>query len=185
MADAFRLRADGQDAIERRLAFILARVGNLKPLMQDIGTQLETSTDDNFDAERSPAGVPWQKSARVKRTAVGKAGPLPTTTGKTLTDSRRLRLSITSRATASSVEVGSNVVYARRHNQGFDGSEAIPAHRRILTSVFGVKLAEPRSVNVKAFARKGNTPKRQFLGLGPHDVGDIEDLAAAYLDMAP
>lgn len=173
MADAFRLRADGQDAIERRLAFIMARVGNLKPLMQDIGTQLETSTDDNFDAERSPAGVPWDKSGRALVDG-----------GKTLTNTRRLRLSMTSRATETSVETGTNVVYARRHNRGYTGTEAIPAHRRILTSVFGVKLAKPKTVNVKAFSRKVNTPKREFLGLGPHDVGDIEDLAAAYLDMA-
>lgn len=171
MADAFRLRAEGLDAIERRLAYILSRLGNLKPLMEDIGTQLETSTDDNFDAERSPAGVPWKKSAR----AIAQGG-------KTLTDTRRLRLSITSLATAASVEVGSNVVYARRHNQGFDGTDQIPAHRRVLTQVFGVKLAAPKTVSVKAFSRKGNTPQRQFLGLGPHDAGDIEALAAAYLD---
>lgn len=172
--DSFRLRTEGQDDLERTLARLKARMGDLTPLMQDIGAQLEGSTADNFKGEHSPAGVPWKKSQRAL--AEG---------GKTLQRSRRLALSITSRATVSSVEVGTNVIYAARHNQGFSGTEQIPAHRRTLTSVFGVKLAEPRTVSVKAFSRKGNTPQRQFLGLGPHDMDDIGDLAAAWLEVEP
>jgi phage virion morphogenesis protein len=171
MADSFRLRAEGQDAIEHRLAYILSRLGNLEPLMQDIGAQLESSTADNFKGEHSPAGVPWKKSVRAIRDG-----------GKTLQNSRRLALSIVSRTSDASVEVGTNVIYARRHNQGFSGTEQIAAHRRVMTQVFGIKLKEPKTVNVKAFSRKGNTPQRQFLGLGPHDAADIEALAATYLD---
>jgi phage gpG-like protein len=107
------------------------------------------------------------------------------TGGKTLQDSRRLAMSITSAATSDSVEAGTNVIYAARHNQGFNGTEQIPAHRRTLTQVFGVRLAQPRTVQVAAFSRKGNTPKREFLGLGPHDMDDIKDLAEAWLDVEP
>lgn len=184
--DSFRLHTEGQETVERTLARVYARLGDLTPLMQDIGTQLESSTADNFKGEHSPAGVPWKKSQRAMADG-----------GKTLQrpGSSRLALSITSRATASSVEVGTNVIYARRHNQGFNGTEQVPAtrmkaHRRTLTQVFGVKLAEPREVEVasyvrKAHSRKGNTPQRQFLGLGPHDMEDIADLAAAHLEVEP
>lgn len=185
MADSISLRVEGQSELETFLARLLGKLGDLTPLMQDIGAQLETSTADNFDAESSPAGVPWPKSNRVKRTAVGKAGPLPTVTGKTLQLTRRLRLSITSIASASSIEVGSNVVYARRHNQGWSGTEQIASHKRVMHEVFGVKLDNPITVTVKAHSRKANTPRRQFLGLGPHDVGDIEALATTYLDVEP
>lgn len=182
--DSFRLHTEGQDAVERTLARLYARLGDLTSLMQDIGTLLESSTADNFKGEHSPAGVPWKKSQRAMADG-----------GKTLQLSRRLALSITSSATATSVEVGTNVIYAARHNQGFNGTEQVPAtrmkaHRRTLTQVFGVKLAEPRVVEVasyvrKAHSRKGNTPKRQFLGLGPHDMEDIGDLATAYLEVEP
>lgn len=182
MADSISLRVEGQSELETFLARLLGKLGDLTPLMQDIGALLETSTADNFDAEASPAGVPWKKSARAIETG-----------GKTLQDSRRLRLSITSIATASSVEAGSNVAYARRHNQGFSGTEQVSAHtvanhKRVMREVFGVTLDSPIIVTVaqhtrKAHSRKANTPRRQFLGLGPHDVGDIEALATTYLDV--
>lgn len=170
MSDAFSIRVQGDSEIERFLTTLAARVDDLSPLMENIGAQLESSTADNFKGEHSPDGIPWPKSQRAKETG-----------GKTLTDTRRLFESIGWGATSRSVEIGTNVVYAARHNQGFSGTEAVRAHERVMSEVFGVKLAKPHPVTVKAHSRKGNTPQRQFLGLGRYDVEDILAMAADYL----
>jgi phage gpG-like protein len=177
MSDAFTLRVDGQDAIERDLAGLHARLGDLTPLMDTIGMILEIDAQDNFTGEHSPDGVPWIKSARV---VVGKAGP-QRPTGKTLQDTRRLFLSLTHRSTATTAEVGTNVVYARRHNQGWSGVEQVAAHKRVMKAAFGVKLEEPITVKVKAHSRKANTPRRQFLGLSLHAREDIADAVETYV----
>ena len=184
MADSFILHVDGQAEIERALFVLSSKTDNLAPLMDVIGTYLESDVADNFKGEHSPAGVPWTPSGRVRRSAVGKHGPQKPT-GKTLQASRRLFMSITHRADARSVEVGTNVVYARRHNQGWDGTEQVASHSRVMREVFGVKLAEPIVVTVKAHSRKANTPKREFLGMSPGVQQDILGEIADYLGVAP
>lgn len=173
MSDSFTLRVEGQDQVERALFALIGKVADMTPLMDIIGTYLESDVADNFTGEHSPAGVPWPKSQRAIETG-----------GKTLQDSRRLFQSITHRADARSVEVGTNVVYARRHNQGWNGTEQIASHRRVMREVFGVKLAEPITVTVKAHSRKANTPKREFLGMSPGVQQDILGHIADYLGAA-
>lgn len=167
----FRIDIEGVAAIEQRLALLAARFGDLKPLMNTIGQTLATDSEDNFEGEHSPDGVPWKPSQRVIDHG-----------GKTLqTEARRLRLSITYLAGASSVEVGTNVVYARRHNEGFHGTEQVASHKRVMREVFGVRLAEPIEVTVGAFTRRGNTPKRQFLGMSAGAEAEILHHAEAYV----
>jgi phage virion morphogenesis protein len=172
MTDRLNVRVTGGASIEARLHQVSERLKNRKALMQQIGMQLESSTEDNFKGGHDPYGVPWPKSLRAKMTG-----------GKTLMDTRRLAGSIGSVASNTSVEVGTNVVYAARHNQGSRGEEKVARHRRVLTTVFGIKLTEPKTVDVKAFTRKAKTPKRQFLGVGKHDEGDILALIENYLDV--
>ncbi|WP_052507987.1 phage virion morphogenesis protein [Sphingomonas hengshuiensis] len=180
---SFSVHAEGVAAVEARLARLAAKLGDLSPLMDTIGALGETHTQDNFEGQHTPDGVPWAPSNRVRRTAVGAAGP-QRMTGKTLQDSRRLYLSITHRSTARSAEWGSNVAYARRHNDGFDGTEAVASHKRTMRQAFGVALAEPIEVVVGAFSRKANTPARTFLGLSAELIGDIEDASEHYLTEA-
>lgn len=165
----FHIRLDGISDTEARLATLAGRFGDLTPLMDTIGTVLETDTLDNFAGEHDPLGVPWPPSIRVQEHG-----------GKTLQLSRRLYQSITHRATATSVEVGTNVVYAARHQQGFHGTENVSSHKRTMRKVFGVTLAEPIEVIVPAFTRQGNTPARAFLGLSPHAREEIEGHVADY-----
>lgn len=181
--DSFSLRVEGQDQVERALFALTAKVADMTPLMDIIGGYLEADAQDNFKGEHSPAGVPWQPSGRVRRTAVGKMGPQKPK-GKTLQDSRRLFLSITRQSGPTSVEVGTNVVYARRHNQGWSGTEQVASHTRVMREVFGVKLAEPITVTVKAHSRKASTPKREFLGMSPGAQQDILGEIADYLGAA-
>ncbi len=170
MSIGMRITTEGQDAINARLALLADRFGDLQPLMETIGMLTEVDIQDNFERERSPEGVPWKPSQRAIRDG-----------GKTLQDSRRLFLSLTSRATGRSVETGTNVIYAARHHGGFWGSERVASHKRTMRQVFGVRLASPIEVTVGAFTRDVNLPARPFIGLSADGRGDIMDAAENYV----
>lgn len=89
------------------LAAKLSQVQHRRPLMLKIGRALKTNTQQNFRASRAPDGTPWL--------------PLKYRTGKPLLDTGRLRSSITFDATNDQVRIGTNVKYARAHNQGIPG----------------------------------------------------------------
>ncbi|PKP93192.1 MAG: hypothetical protein CVT77_06575 [Alphaproteobacteria bacterium HGW-Alphaproteobacteria-16] len=171
---SFQIRVEGQDAVETRLALLAEKFGDLTPLMETIGMILEVDAQDNFAGEHTPAGIPWPPSIRAMEQG-----------GKTLQDSRRLFLSLTHRATARTAEVGTNVIYAARHNNGFSGTEQVGSHKRIMRQVFGVRLAEPIEVTVGAFTRKANTPAREFLGMSADAREDIADQIATYVGADP
>ncbi|WP_448660303.1 phage virion morphogenesis protein [Sphingomonas sp. CJ99] len=166
---SYQVKAEGLDEINRSLAVLADRFGDLTPLMQTIGMLGEVDTQDNFGGEHAPDGTPWPPSNRARETG-----------GKTLQDSRRLYKSITHRADARSAEWGTNVIYARRHNEGWSGTEQVASHKRTMRQVFGVRLAEPIEVTVGAFSRTANTPRRQFIGLSPSLREDIADAVETY-----
>ena len=58
--------------------------------------------------------------------------------------------------------VGSNVVYAKRQEYGFTGTESVRAHLRMVTKVFG-KSVMPHQVSVRTFTRNINYPAHSFL----------------------
>jgi phage gpG-like protein len=76
-----------------------------------------------------------------------------------------------------SVIVGSDVPYAKAHNEGFSGSVSVEAHKRkrkIKTYVTSIKTKKTtkRKVlagfnEVKAHNRNMNIPQRQFIGITP------------------
>lgn len=86
-----------------QLSRLLQNTQNSHVIMRSLAQELETMTGDNFDSE-SFGGVAWVR----KRFG----------TGKTLTDTGELRDSITSSASATSVQIGTNLVYARIHHFG-------------------------------------------------------------------
>lgn len=168
------LTVEGLVEVEQRLARLADRLGDLTPLMDIIGMEIEVDIEENFEGEHSPAGIPWPKSRRARETG-----------GKTLTDTRRLRGSMTHNAAPRRVEVGTNVVYARRHNDGWSGTEQVASHQRTMREVFGVELAEPIVVTVKAHSRKANTPKREFIGVSANGLDGIRGHVADYLELEP
>ena len=95
------------DDLHRALERLRRRLRNLGPALDEIGARLEASTLRRFELQTSPAGVPWPPSQRARDEG-----------GETLTDSARLRASITRRVSQSAVEVGTNVVYAAIHQFG-------------------------------------------------------------------
>lgn len=113
-----------------------------KALMASVGEALVSSTLKRFDAEESPDGQKWQPSKRAAAES-----------GKTLTDTARLRKSIDYAATGSKVMVGSNVVYARIHQMGGKAGK-------------GHKLA---------------IPARPYLGVSKDDAEEVKAILADFL----
>ena len=140
------IEVDDADVREglRRLIAVLDRP---RAEMAEIGSLLESSTLYRFEREREPSGKPWLASAR----AVAEGG-------QTLTDSGRLRASITHNVTdgGRAVEVGSNLIYAAIHQ-------------------FGGQAGRGRKVTI---------PARPFLGIGRRDRDGILRIVGRALERA-
>lgn len=163
---SFSTRIDGPATIDARLAALAAANGDLSDLMDGIGLYLESSTIERFDTETDPEGKPWEKSQR----AIAQGG-------KTLTDSARLKTSVTHRSSATDAEVGTNVIYARPHQLGMDESVSVGAHTRTINQAFGRPLPGGLTVRVGAFDRQMKMPRRSFLGISLDDEEEILALA--------
>lgn len=149
-------------ALDGRLEAAYQRSKDLSPLMDAIGMAMEASTDERFDDEASPSGAPWTKSAAAKARG-----------GKTLTDSARLRGSVTHLASADRVEIGTNLIYAGVHQSGFDGPVTISSHER--------RGRSGKTHSVNSFIRDMAIEARPYLGIGGDDEQTIAELSADYL----
>ncbi len=130
------------------------RVADMEPALGEIGSRLENSTLQRFETQTSPEGIAWKASLRAKRQK-----------GQTLTDTARLRQSITHNVRRGEVEVGTNVVYAAIHQfGGHTGPRTIrPVNRKAL---YWPGAAHP----VKKVEHPGSDmPKRAFLGISQGD----------------
>ena len=103
----FRYDLSGLEGAGRRLEDILARAGDLSPVLDEIGAHLVQSVQERFESGIGPDGDRWKPSARAL--AEG---------GQTLVDSGRLRDSVTHQVEPGRVVVGSNLVYAAIHQVG-------------------------------------------------------------------
>ena len=143
-----RLESEAARAALRRLAEALE---DPAPVLDRIGQALVTSTVRRFERSAGPSGARWAPSIRARETG-----------GLTLSDTGRLRGSITHRVRGRAVEVGSNVRYAATHQFG-----AVIRPRRATALRFrvGGRWATTREVEV---------PARPFLGV---DAGDEAAIA--------
>ena len=158
MAAAFTIIARDLAPFQARLAELLERSGDLSPLMDRIGQALESSTVQRFEDEEAPDGSRWEPSLRAKETG-----------GKTLTLSARLKQSITHRASATQVEIGTNVIYAGVH-QGGATIRGNPLLKFKLPGGLGFRSAAEVVI-----------PARPFLGVSADDQDEIEALVEEYL----
>lgn len=133
------------------LQALLARGLDLSPLMDEIGSYLQTSTDARFENETGPDGERWLPSMRAL--AEG---------GQTLSDTGRLRQSLTHRAGRDSVEIGTNVIYAGPHQFG---AEIVPVSAQAL------KFSLPGGGFVQT--DRVEMPPRPFLGINGEDRFEI------------
>ena len=103
-----KLRVETDDErVRAALGRLVRTLDNPKPVMDEIGAHLESSTVRRFEAERGPNGRAWKPSKRARKQG-----------GKTLSDTGRLCASITRRASRREVAVGTNVLYAAIHQFG-------------------------------------------------------------------
>lgn len=165
------------------LLALRARLGHLQPVMASIGQRLVTQADLSFRAEQDPWGTAWQRlshsTLRQRRTGKGTGG------AKILRDTGRLASSISYRASADQVVVGTNVIYAAIHQ--FGGDIQHQAHTKTLyfrTNKAGTEVGTKfvkkgrsnfaQDAHVNAYVQR--LPRRAFL---PIDASGRADLPAA------
>jgi phage virion morphogenesis protein len=150
-------------ALDRHLAALRRKLGNLTPVFDEIGGMLVTSTNKRFEDQAGPDGQAWtplsattlllraQGGIRGKRTVFRKDGGLTARAQKTINAAKILILSgalqksITHRAAAHQVQVGTDRVQAALMH-------------------FGGKAGRGKKVDI---------PARQILGLSDADRNSI------------
>lgn len=127
----------GEEEVQNRFHTLQQRLGNMQPIMAEIGNMLINEVDETFEEEGRPKWVPLSRTTlRLGYTDMGKSKAHThnkdgkVTRGferymadrKILQKSHRLRNSFTSEATTHSVTVGSNLPYAAiQHFGGMAG----------------------------------------------------------------
>ena len=151
-----------EDAVSGAMAILAARLGNTTPVMREIGGYVETVTVLRFDTETGPGGRKWPQSLRARLTG-----------GQTLTDSARLRQSITHRAGPDHAEIGTNVVYAAIHQ--FGGTIRAKSARALVFTLPDGSVVQLQSVTI---------PARPFMGIDEDNWIAIGDIVTDWLTEA-
>jgi phage virion morphogenesis protein len=160
-------------AIQGMIQQLLARLGDLTPLMRDIGEIIQERSMQSFATGTAPDGSRWKPSWRAKRTG-----------GQTLILDEILKGSIHVRPGKDQDKVGTPVKYAAVHQFGaargsFGTVRAnVKAHSR-KTKKHGVQ-------QVRAHTRRmqlpwGDIPARPFLGVNQRDWNDIRSSIMRYI----
>ncbi|MBB4955565.1 phage virion morphogenesis protein [Agrobacterium vitis] len=151
------------DASVRRSFDNLAVVmGNTRPVMAAIGTELVGSTHMRFVSQTDPDGNAWQALdpdyAATKRNS------------RILTESGRLRDSINARAGNDHVSVGTNVIYAAIHQLG--GTIEPKAASHLFFKIGGERIV----------ANSVTLPARPYLGISSDDETAIAEIVFSFVD---
>lgn len=153
MSVGINVQVTGLDEVEARLALIVRQVSRRDPsLAEVVGALVENQTRRRLqDEKRSPSGVPWAPwSPAYAATRHGNHS--------LLIDTGALQDSIQYLVDGDDIEVGSNLVYAHRQQEGdnFDSGS------------LGDLV--------------GGIPARPFLGVSAENATEIESAVAEYMD---
>lgn len=145
------------ETIDAGLARLYEAADTITPALKNIGEHEAQVTRGRFVDEEDPDGRAWKPLNPLYRKTKKGSGILKG-------ESRSLSQIIWQLVDDTSVEVGSNEIYARIHNEGgvIEAKNA-PA----LVFSMGGKTIKVKSVTI---------PKRQFLGLSEKDRADILDI---------
>lgn len=155
------------DATEAARAFASLRslMADTTPIMKAIGVGLVRDTQDRFMDAVDPDGKPWQPLS---------PGYAPIKKGPGILRAAGMRGglmgSITSRATADTVEVGTNKIYGAVHQFG---ATIVPKNASHLVFEMAGGLVKAKSVTI---------PARPYLGIGPTDERTILETVVDALD---
>lgn len=152
------IRITGADEVGQRLAAIARALAQPRALWEEVGRVGVLQTQERFEREQDPQGVSWPKSIRVLVEG-----------GKTLTDSGRMKASITHEATDAGVAIGTNAIQAAIHQ--FGGRITAKTERGLMFKVAG------------NWARKHfvDMPRRAFLGLSTENEAELLEVADEYM----
>jgi phage virion morphogenesis protein len=117
MPDDFTSITFDSSSVMESLNGLSDKLADLTAPMTAIGEYLLLSTDEHFEKEVDPAGVPWKPDSPYTIDFKKKNNRIL----KILQSTGRLRNSIAYAADATSVTLGTNVPYAPDHQLGLDG----------------------------------------------------------------
>jgi phage virion morphogenesis protein len=162
---SMRLTLDSTD-VQTTLDGVVQRLQHLQPVLEDMRERLLRSVQQNFIAGGRP--TPWPPSRRARS---GR--------GRTLVDTARLQNSITGRIEGRSVILGTNVAYARIHQQGgtIQTPEIRPRRKRALRFQIGDRTVFATRVRGHAV----RLPARPFLLVQAADEQYIRRVLTEYL----
>ena len=143
------------EGLQAALSRAVAALDAPGDLMDAVGAVIEEAIDRRFDAESDAQGTPWPESLR--------AGP-GLRGGGTLTDTGRLRGSISRSVSGPEVAVGTNLVYAAIHH-------------------FGGTIVR-KEAGENAAVKSVTLPARPWLEIDAVAEADIADVVAEYLRKA-
>lgn len=148
-------------AVHQAFTRLIGVMADTTPVMNAIGTGLVGSTHRRFITQTSPDGQAWAKlNPEYKK---GKRN------SRILTESGRLRDSITHRAGRDSVTIGTNVIYAAPHQLGATIKPASASH---LWFRMGGNLIKAVSVTL---------PARPFLGISSDDEAMVAETVFGFI----
>ncbi len=155
---SFRCNIDDAE-VKTELKGLAGRLAKPRQALKECGLVLLRSVAKNFASGGRP--VRWKPSGRARRQG-----------GVTLTDTARLKKSMTMEVTEKRLAVGTNVKYARIHQLGgrIDKNVTVRTHWRRMVQAFGRPIP-PRSQMVAAHSRhvRFMVPARPFLMIQDED----------------
>lgn len=168
MAVSFDVQTQGPELADyQRLLETLGRSDYKAELLDSLGGVVERQTKRRIsDEKRAPDGGAWAPwTEEYKKTRHGNQSLLE--------GEGALLDSIEYQVQRNSVRVGSALVYAGVHQDGFSGSVQVPAHIRRITQAFGKALQFPVYQSVGAFTRQMAMPARPYLGLSSSNQAEL------------
>lgn len=151
------IRIDGAVEVGRRLALTAGRLERPRALWEEVGRVGVLQTQERFAQERDPQGLAWPRSIRVLLEG-----------GKTMSDSGRLKASITYEASDAGVAIGTNAVQAAIHQ--FGGRITAKTERGLMFRIAG-QWARKMFVDI---------PRRAFLGVSSADEAELLEVVEEY-----
>lgn len=165
--------------VEKSLGELINRLEHREPLMRELAAAMSDAVEENFAREGRPAWMGWKSNSYwAKRRG-----------GKILQKSGRLAKSITQVSSNDEAMVGTNVKYARIHQEGGEISIASRSqrayYRQHKDGSVGKRFVKKSRSNFSQWhtigAYKITMPARPFLHLTKDDVSGMEKTAEDYL----
>ena len=162
-------------ALIKRLKALEGKIENTAPILEAIGNALRKTTVSRFYSQTSPTGRRWRRSKAAKRKR-----------RLTLVRTGDLRESFRVVMSAGKVEIGTDIWYAKIHQQGGpidaeykrkSGRTALPKLPRLgaltVNASSAAKLAQSalrrQRIRGRHQARQVKLPARKFLGMSKRD----------------